>query len=50
MVGFKFKLMLALRNIIPFEWFERIHEKIIVRMVTHPQPSGHRPQRPGCRH
>jgi NAD(P)-dependent dehydrogenase (short-subunit alcohol dehydrogenase family) len=27
MVGFKFKLMLALRNIIPFEWYERIHEK-----------------------
>jgi len=46
MVGFKFKLMLALRNIIPFEWYERIHEKIIVRMVSHPrQPatglSGH---------
>src|ERR1035438_3754892 len=28
MVGFKFKLMLALRNIIPFEWYERVHEKI----------------------
>ena len=37
MVGFKFKLMLALRNIIPFEWYERIHEKIIVRMVSHPR-------------
>ena len=37
MVGFKFKLMLALRNIIPFEWYERIHEKIIVRMVTRPR-------------
>jgi hypothetical protein len=37
MVGFKFKLMLALRNIIPFEWFERIHEKIIVRMMTNPK-------------
>ena len=37
MVGFKFKLMLALRNIIPFEWYERIHQKIIVRMVSHPR-------------
>ena len=36
MVGFKLKLMVALRNIIPFEWFESIHEKIIVRMVAHP--------------
>lgn len=37
MVGFKFKLMLTLRNIIPFEWYERIHERIIVRMVSHPR-------------
>ena len=37
MVGFKLKLMVALRNLIPFEWFERIHEKIIVRMVAHPR-------------
>src|ERR1700689_2881293 len=37
MVGFKLKLMLTLRNIIPFEWYERIHEKIIVRMVSHPR-------------
>ena len=37
MVGFKLKLMVALRNIIPFEWFERVHEKIIVRMVAHPR-------------
>jgi NAD(P)-dependent dehydrogenase (short-subunit alcohol dehydrogenase family) len=37
MVGFKFKLMLALRNLIPFEWYERIHEKIIVRMVSRPR-------------
>jgi NAD(P)-dependent dehydrogenase (short-subunit alcohol dehydrogenase family) len=37
MVGFKFKLMLALRNMIPFEWYERIHEKIIVRMVSRPR-------------
>jgi len=37
MVGFKFKLMLALRNTIPFEWYERIHEKIIVRMVSRPR-------------
>jgi NAD(P)-dependent dehydrogenase (short-subunit alcohol dehydrogenase family) len=37
MVGFKLKAMVALRNIIPFEWFERIHEKIIVRMVAHPR-------------
>jgi NAD(P)-dependent dehydrogenase (short-subunit alcohol dehydrogenase family) len=37
MVGFKLKLMMALHNLIPFEWFERIHEKIIVRMVTHPR-------------
>ena len=37
MVGFKFKLMVVLHNIIPFEWFERIHEKIIVRMVSHPR-------------
>jgi NAD(P)-dependent dehydrogenase (short-subunit alcohol dehydrogenase family) len=37
MVGFKLKLMVALHNLIPFEWFERIHEKIIVRMVAHPR-------------
>jgi NAD(P)-dependent dehydrogenase (short-subunit alcohol dehydrogenase family) len=37
MVGFKLKLMVALRNLIPFEWFERIHERIIVRMVTRPR-------------
>jgi len=37
MVGFKFKLMLALRNMIPFEWYERIHEKIVVRMVSRPR-------------
>jgi NAD(P)-dependent dehydrogenase (short-subunit alcohol dehydrogenase family) len=37
MVGFKFKLMLALRNIIPFEWYERIHERIVVRMVSKPR-------------
>jgi NAD(P)-dependent dehydrogenase (short-subunit alcohol dehydrogenase family) len=37
MVGFKLKLMVALHNLIPFEWFERIHEKIIVRMVARPR-------------
>jgi NAD(P)-dependent dehydrogenase (short-subunit alcohol dehydrogenase family) len=37
MVGFKLKLLLALRNIIPFEIYERIHEKIVVRMVTKPR-------------
>lgn len=37
MVGFKLKLMVALRSIFPFEWFERIHQRIIVRMVTHPR-------------
>ena len=37
MVGFKLKLMMALHNIVPFEWFERIHEKIVVRMVAHPR-------------
>ncbi|HUA99488.1 MAG TPA: SDR family NAD(P)-dependent oxidoreductase, partial [Terracidiphilus sp.] len=37
MVGFKLKLMVALRNLIPFEWFERIHERIIVRMVARPK-------------
>ena len=37
MVGFKLKLMVALRNIMPFEWFERIHEKLVVRMVAHPR-------------
>jgi len=37
MVGFKLKLMVALHNLIPFDWFERIHEKIIVRMVAHPR-------------
>jgi len=37
MVGFKLKLMVKLRSIIPFEWFERIHQKIIVRMVAHPR-------------
>jgi len=37
MVGFKFKLMLALNNLIPFEWFNRIHQKIIVRMVSNPK-------------
>jgi NAD(P)-dependent dehydrogenase (short-subunit alcohol dehydrogenase family) len=37
MVGFKLKLMVALHNIIPFEWFERIHERIVVRMVSKPK-------------
>ena len=37
MVGFKLKLMVTLRDLIPFEWFERIHRKIIVRMVTKPR-------------
>jgi NAD(P)-dependent dehydrogenase (short-subunit alcohol dehydrogenase family) len=37
MVGFKLKLMVTLRDLIPFEWFERIHQKIIVRMVTKPR-------------
>ena len=37
MVGFKLKLMVTLRDLIPFEWFERIHQKIIVRMVTRPR-------------
>ena len=37
MVGFKLKLMITLRDLIPFEWFERIHRKIIVRMVTKPR-------------
>jgi NAD(P)-dependent dehydrogenase (short-subunit alcohol dehydrogenase family) len=36
MVGFKLKLMVTLRNLIPFEWYERIHEKIVVRMVARP--------------
>ncbi len=39
MVGFNLKLMVTLRDLIPGEWFERIHQKIIVRMVTKP----HRP-------
>jgi NAD(P)-dependent dehydrogenase (short-subunit alcohol dehydrogenase family) len=37
MVGFKLKLMVALHNLIPFEIFERIHERIVVRMVTKPR-------------
>jgi NAD(P)-dependent dehydrogenase (short-subunit alcohol dehydrogenase family) len=37
MVGFKLKLMVTLRDLIPGEWFERIHQKIIVRMVTKPR-------------
>jgi len=37
MVGFKLKLMIALRNLLPGELYERIHEKIIVRMVTKPR-------------
>lgn len=37
MVGFKLKLLLALRNIIPFEIYERLHERIIVRMVSRPR-------------
>jgi len=37
MVGFKLKLMVTLRDLIPFEWFERIHQRIIVRMVTKPR-------------
>jgi NAD(P)-dependent dehydrogenase (short-subunit alcohol dehydrogenase family) len=37
MVGVKLKLMVTLRDLIPFEWFERIHQKIIVRMVTKPR-------------
>jgi NAD(P)-dependent dehydrogenase (short-subunit alcohol dehydrogenase family) len=36
MVGFKLKLMVKLRDILPFELYERIHQKIIVRMVAHP--------------
>jgi NAD(P)-dependent dehydrogenase (short-subunit alcohol dehydrogenase family) len=37
MVGVKLKLMVTLRDLIPFEWFERVHQKIIVRMVTKPR-------------
>jgi NAD(P)-dependent dehydrogenase (short-subunit alcohol dehydrogenase family) len=37
MVGFKLKLMVKLRDLIPFEWYERIHQKIIVRLVTKPR-------------
>jgi len=37
MVGLKLKLMVALRNILPFEIYERVHERIIVRMVTKPR-------------
>jgi len=37
MVGFKLKMMVALHNIIPFEWFERIQERIVVRMVSKPR-------------
>ena len=37
MVGFKLKLMVKLRDILPFELYERIHRKIIVRMVTKPR-------------
>ncbi len=37
MVGFKLKLLVALRNLLPFELYERVHEKIIVRMVNHPR-------------
>ena len=37
MVGFKLKLMVKLRDILPFELYERIHQKIIVRMVTRPR-------------
>ncbi len=36
MVGFKLKLMVKLRDLLPFELYERIHQKIIVRMVAHP--------------
>jgi short-subunit dehydrogenase len=37
MVGFKLKLMVKLRDLIPFEWYQRIHQKIIVRLVTRPR-------------
>lgn len=37
MVGFKLKLMVKLRDLLPFELYERIHEKIVVRMVTKPR-------------
>jgi NAD(P)-dependent dehydrogenase (short-subunit alcohol dehydrogenase family) len=37
MVGFKLKLMMALRNLLPGELYERIHQKIIIRMVTRPR-------------
>jgi NAD(P)-dependent dehydrogenase (short-subunit alcohol dehydrogenase family) len=37
MVGFKLKLMVALRNLLPGEIFESIHQKIIIRMVTKPR-------------
>ncbi|MGA2135026.1 MAG: SDR family NAD(P)-dependent oxidoreductase [Bryobacteraceae bacterium] len=36
MVGWKLKFMVKLRDILPFELYERIHQKIIVRMVAHP--------------
>jgi len=37
MVGWKLKLMVKLRDILPFELYERIHQRIIVRMVAHPK-------------
>jgi len=37
MVGFKLKLMVKLRDLLPFEWYERIHRKIIVRLVSKPR-------------
>lgn len=37
MVGFKLKLMVKLRDLIPFEWYERMHRKIIVRLVSKPR-------------
>jgi NAD(P)-dependent dehydrogenase (short-subunit alcohol dehydrogenase family) len=37
MVGFKPKLLVTLRNLVPGELFERIHERLIIRMVTRPR-------------
>jgi NAD(P)-dependent dehydrogenase (short-subunit alcohol dehydrogenase family) len=36
MIGFKPKLMVALRSLLPFEIFERIHARFVTRMVLHP--------------
>jgi hypothetical protein len=50
MVGFKLKLMVKLRNIIPSNGSSAFTKKLSSAWWPIRAPSGHRPQRPGRRH